>query len=90
MGPILDEVIGPDMVRAFRSEPDAGPVIQPRPGPLCLFLWDFEPFLSPDPLNPLVVHMPARVVAQPGDHAIPVSPIATGKLNDVIGQALFI
>ncbi len=29
MGPIHDEVIGPDVVRAFRPEPDAGAVIQP-------------------------------------------------------------
>lgn len=86
----MARVIGPDMVRTFRSEPDARPVIQPKPTLLCLLLWDFKPFAPPDPLNPLVVHMPARVVEQPGDHAIPVSPVATGKLDDVIGQVLFI
>ena len=90
MGSVLDEVIGPDVVRAFRSEPDAGSIIQPKPALLCLFLWNFKPFAPPDPLNPLVVHMPARVVEQPADHAIPVSPIVAGKLDDVIRQALFI
>ena len=75
------------MVRAFWPEADARPVIQPEPALLRLLLWNFKPFAPPDPFNPLVVHMPARVVEQPGDHAIPV---ATGKLDDVIGQVLFI
>lgn len=78
------------MVRAFWSETNAGSVIQPKSTFLHLLLGDFKPFLSPYPLNPLVVHMPATVVQHPGDHAITVSPVATGKLNDVIGQVFFI
>ncbi len=57
---------------------------------LLLFLWDFQPFASPDTLNPLVVHMPARVVQQAGHHPISVAPVLIGQLDDVIGQTLLI
>ncbi len=59
MRAILDEVIGPDMVGIFWSQPDAGSVIEPEPPFLRLLLWDFEPLLPPDSLDPLLVHSPA-------------------------------
>jgi len=31
-----------------------------------------------------------KPIPHPGDYVIPLSPVATGKLNDVIGQMLFI
>ncbi len=37
-GMILDEVIRPDMVGAFGSEPNAGAVVQPEPSFLLLLL----------------------------------------------------
>jgi len=43
MGPVLDKIIGPDVVRAFRAKPDAGAIIQPESAFLGLFLRDFQP-----------------------------------------------
>jgi hypothetical protein len=43
------------MVRPFRPEPDARPVVEPETALLRLFPRDFEPFAPPDPLDPLVV-----------------------------------
>jgi len=51
---VLHEVIGPDVVRPFRPEPDAGAVVQPETTTLLLFLRDFEPLAPPDPLDPAV------------------------------------
>ena len=51
---ILDEVIGTDVVRPFRPEPDARAAVQPEAALLLLFLWDFQPFAPPDPLDPLM------------------------------------
>ena len=53
-------------------------------------MWDFQPFTPPNPLDALVVHMPAGVVQQPGDHAIAIAPKLAGQLNDVIGQPLLV
>jgi len=55
MRSILDEVIGPDVVRALRPEPGAGPVTKPEPTLLRLLLRDLQPFAPPYPLDPLVV-----------------------------------
>ena len=86
----LDEVIGPDVVGAFRPEPDAGAVIEPEAALLQLFPGDFQPFALPDPLNPLVVHLPARLVQHAGDHAIAVATIVAGQLDHVLGQAFLV
>ena len=86
---ILDEVIGPDMVRTFRLEAHARSIVQPEPSLLSLLLWDLQPFTSPDALDPLVVHMPASVVQQTRHHAITIAVIYVGQFNDIIAQPLF-
>lgn len=48
------------------------------------------PFTPPDALNPLMVYLPARVVQQTGDHAIPIAPVLVGQFDDIIGQPFFI
>ena len=78
------------MVAAFRPEPNAGPVIQPEPPFLLVLLWDLQPFASPDALHPFVVHTPARVVQQAGDHPISIAPVLVGQLDDIVGQTLLI
>jgi len=78
------------MVWAYWSGADAGPVIQPEPTRLCLLLWDFQPFTPPDPLDALVVHMPAAVVQRSGDQAIATVPTLAGQRDDVIGQPLLV
>ncbi|KHQ53966.1 Mobile element protein [Mameliella alba] len=76
------------MIGAFRPQTHTRPVVQPESPFLLLFLWHFQPFASPDTLNPLVVHMPARVVQQAGHHAIAVAPVLIGQFDDVVGQTL--
>jgi len=55
-----------------------------------LLLQHSQPFTSPDPLNPFVVHTPARIVQQPGDHPISVTSILVSQFDDIIDQLLFI
>ncbi len=90
MGAVFHEVIAPDMVAPFRTEPDAGAVVEPQTPLLSLFLWHFQPFTPPDPFHALVVHVPARAVQQSGDHPIAVPTVLAGKLDDVVGQTLFV
>ena len=90
MCPVLDEVVGPDVVRALRPEPNARPVIQPKPSFLSLLLWHFQPFTSPNALDPLVVHTPACVVQQTRHHAISIAAIFVGQLDDIVGKTLFV
>ncbi len=59
MGPVLDEVIGPDVVLMDWPQPNAGPIVEPEPAPLGLLLGNLQPFASPDPLHPVETNIPA-------------------------------
>ena len=88
--PVLHEIIGPGMIWAFWPETDTGAIAQPEPSLLGLFLWDFEPFAPPDRFDTLVVHMPACVVQQSGDHSIAIAPVGARQLYDVVRQPFFV
>ena len=78
------------MVRALRTEPDAGSVIQPQAPSLLLFRWDLKPFALPDPVDALVVHVPTRGAQKGGDDRVSVAPVLTSQDDDVLGQLLFV
>lgn len=90
VGPILDEVIGPDVVRPIGAQAHARAVVQPEPAALWLFLWDFQPLPSPDPLHPLGVHCPAGMAQQGRDPPVAVAAVGHGQLDDVGGQRRFV
>ena len=78
------------MVRTLGSKTDAGPVVEPEPALLRLLPRNFEPFAPPDPLDPLVVHVPPSVVQHPGHHAVAVAHMTARQLDDVFGQPRFV
>jgi hypothetical protein len=78
------------MVRPFRPEPDAGAIVQPEPAPLLLFWWDLQPFALPDTLDPLVVHMPARLVQQRRYRPVAVPAILRRQFDDVRRKTILI
>ena len=78
MGPILDEVVGPDVVGPLGAQAHARAVVQPEPAALWLFLWDLQPLLSPDPLDPLGVNRPAGMAQQGRDPPVAVATVGLG------------
>jgi hypothetical protein len=90
MGAVLDEVVGPNMVRVFGAKTDAGSVGEPETASLRLFVRDFQPFATPDALDPFVVHQPAGSAQQFGDLAIAVAAILASELDDVGRQPLLL
>ena len=66
------------MIGSFRPEPQARTVIEPEAASLFLFWRDLQPFAFPDPLNPFVVHVPARVAQQTSDDPISITAILAG------------
>ena len=78
------------MVAPLRPEPDTGAVVQPETALLWLFLRDFQPLAPPDPLDPLPVHVPARLVEKPRHHPVAVASVRAGQLDDVFGQAFLV
>src|SRR5580658_5155170 len=90
MGALLDKVVRPDVIGAFRPQPDARSVSQPQPAALGLSGRNLQPLASPDPLDPLVIDQPAGSAQQLGNLAIAVATILPGQLDDVGGEPCFI
>ena len=82
LGPILHEVIGPDLVRPFRPQPHARAVVEPQTAPFRLLLRHFQPLPPPDPPHALDVHPPALVDQQPADPSIAVASVLLGQTLD--------
>ena len=61
VSPVMDEVIGPDMVRLLEAQPDAGAIVQPQTSPLRLADGHLQHLAPSQPLVPLVVDLPARL-----------------------------
>ena len=57
-GSDAENVVGPDMVRTLRPQPDARAVVEPEPRPLRLSCRNLGPFPPPDPLDAFVVRYP--------------------------------
>ena len=76
VGAPLDEIVGPDMARMFRPEPDAGSIIEPQPTTFRLALGHLEALAPPDPLDALMVHRPAGRMQHRRHPAIAVTPNA--------------
>jgi hypothetical protein len=90
MGPVLDEVVGPDVIAVLGPEPDAGAVVEPEASTLRLPGRNLQPLASPDPLDPLVVDQPAGPAQQLGDLAIAVAAILPGQFDEIGCQPRFI
>ena len=90
MGPILDKVVGPDVIAVFRPQPDARSVMQPQPPAFGLLLGNLQPLTPPNPLNPLVIDLPPRPAQELRDLAVAIAAIETGEFNDVVGQPLLV
>src|SRR5215207_11046297 len=81
VGAVLDEVIRPHVIGVLWSQPEAGPVREPQPPALGLPGRHFEPLAAPDPLDPLVVHEPARVSEERADLAIAVAAVSASEFD---------
>ena len=78
------------MIAVLRTQPNAGAGRQPEPAALGLFVGDFEPLASPDPLDPFVVDEPAGLLEQPGDLAIAVAAVLSGQRDGIGGEPFFV
>jgi hypothetical protein len=77
--PVLDEVVGPDVVAMLGPQPDARSVRKPEPSAFGLLPGDLQPLASPDPLDTLVVHEPACSPQKRADLAIAIAAVLAGE-----------
>src|SRR5262249_10937034 len=84
--PILDEVVGPDMVDPLGPQPHARAVGKPQMAPFWLLAWHFQPLPSPDPPHPFDVDLPAFDSQHPSAPPIAVTAIPAGQPCEGGGQ----
>ena len=72
----MHEVDAPDVVRMGRPQPNDRAVLVVEPTALLMTLRQLKPLFAPDPLNLLVVHLPAFDTQQFRYLAIAVAPIS--------------
>jgi len=84
---VSHKVIRPDMVFEQGPQPDAGFVIEPEPAAFRLFGRDFQPFLLPDPLNSLVIEMPAFTSQKLLNPSVSITSVPAGEFNGSSSQS---
>ena len=88
--PVLNEVVGPDVVAMLGPQPDARSVRKPEPSAFGLLPGDLQPLASPDPLDTLVVDEPTCSAQQLGNLAVAIAPVLPSKLDDVGAEPLLV
>jgi hypothetical protein len=83
MGLRTHEVVAPDMVNMLRTPSHARPIIKPQPASWLLFLWNLQPLTTPDPLDPILVDLPACSSQQSCDPPIAISAMLTGQRHTI-------
>jgi len=87
---ILDEVVGPDVVRTLRSETNARSIVEPQTAPLGLFHWHFQPFPPPDPIDAFDVDPPAFGNQHLADAPVAVAAVPGCQPHNVSRQSRFV
>src|SRR2546428_4967294 len=79
------------MLRPLRPQSHTRTVVQPQSSSRLLFLRHFQPFPPPDPLHPVLAHLPSCLLEQRRDPSIAIDRKST-RLNsshDQISYAVF-
>tara|TARA_Y100000590_G_C15547998_1_gene949758 strand:+ start:397 stop:738 length:342 start_codon:yes stop_codon:yes gene_type:complete len=85
---MVDEVIRPNMILKGRFMTNTGAIIKPKTATLRLLLRHFETFLTPDPLNSLVVHAPTLLIKKSGYSSITIASILRCQFNYSFSERL--
>lgn len=85
----FDEVVAPHVIAAFRSQPDARTVVEPKTASRLVFLGNLQPLAAPDALHAVRANIPSGIVEQRRDPAIAIAAIFGGKRYDRSGQRIF-
>ncbi len=82
-GPVMHEVVRPDVVHPLGTEPDTGAVTEPESVPFPGLGRYLQPLAPPQALDPLVVDPPAGVAQQGRDAAVAVADLPASQLDPV-------
>lgn len=90
MGLGRHEVVAPDVIAAFRSQPNARAVVQPQPPAWSLFLGNLQALPAPDAADAVLANIPPGFVEQGRDPAIAVPTVLRAKGDDGPRQGILV
>ena len=88
--PGADEIVAPYVAHTLRPEAYARPIVEPQPPSWLLLLRYFQPFATPDSLDPIFTYSPAGSLQQRRDPPIPIAAILAGQYDDGLGESIFV
>jgi hypothetical protein len=78
------------MVPSLRPEPHARSIVEPQAAPCFLFLWNLQPFATPDSFDSILANLPACSLQQSCDAPVAIAPILAGQQNNGLGESIFV
>jgi hypothetical protein len=78
------------MVPALRPQLHTRSIVEPQAAPCFLFLWNLQPFATPDSFDSILANLPARSLQQRRDAPVAVTPILASQQNDSLGESIFV
>jgi hypothetical protein len=88
MGPIFEEIVGPDVIGSLWPQTDAGTVSTPQSPSLRLLVRNFQPLAPPNALDPSIADTPANLAQQGCNLAIAVTAILASQFDYICRQLL--
>ena len=70
------------MVSVFCPHAETRTIRHPEATSFLLLFRHLQAFLTPQPLNAFVIHMPSFPLQQPGDSPVTVTTVAAGQLDN--------
>ena len=90
MCPGADKIARPDMVALCWTQANARSIMEPKSPSWLLFLWNLQPFATPDTFDSILAYLPAGPLQQRCDPAVAITAILAGKSNDSLSQSIFV
>jgi hypothetical protein len=78
------------MVGVLRPQPYTRSIVEPQPPARLLLLRNFQPFTTPDPLDPVLANHPSISLQQRRDPTVAVASILASQPNDGLGESIFV
>src|SRR2546428_10155822 len=78
------------MLRPLRPQSHTRTVVQPQSSSRLLFSRHFPPFPPPDPLHPVLAHLPSCLLEQRRDPSIAIPAVLAGQRDDRSRQGILV
>ena len=78
------------MIAPLWPQPRAGAIVEPQAAPCFLFLWNLQPFTTPDSFHSIFANLPAGFSQFDGDPPVAIATVLCCQRDDRPGQRIFV